>query len=97
MTRKVYIVSDGGKDYSAAEEFGELVFCSDGQFKRTDVASMNRQLSETLLDAHEDDLLMVAGLAQVVAVAAAILSAQFGRVNFLIYDGSRYVQRDLVF
>lgn len=94
--RKVFIVNDGAKDYSAAETFGEIVFCTDAQFKRTDIASMNRQLSETLLDAREDDLLMVAGLPQLMSVASAILAAQFGRVNFLIYDGSRYVERELV-
>lgn len=96
MSRKVFIVSDGGKDYTAAEQFGQIVFCTDAQFKRTDIASMSRQLTETLIDAKPDDLLMVAGLPQLLMVASAIITEQCGRVNFLIYDGSQYVQRDLV-
>lgn len=96
MSRKVFIVSDGGKDYSQAEQFGQIVFCTDGQFKRTDLASMYRQLTETLIDARPNDLLMVAGLPQLLAVASAIITEQCGRVNFLIYDGKEYVQRDLV-
>lgn len=97
MTRKVFVVNDGGKDYSAAEKFGELIFCTDSQFNRKDVASMHRQLMETMGEAEAQDLIMVAGLPALLMVAAGIMAATYGELHLLIFDGTDYVQRDLIF
>lgn len=59
---KVYILTDGGHDYSGAKEFGDLVFCLPDVIKKSDVAQMYRELSVALDDYQIDDYLLVSGL-----------------------------------
>lgn len=97
VKRKVFIINDGGHDYSGAEGFGELIICSQGVVKKDDVHLMYRLLSDALIDAGPDDLLMVSGLASMGMVASAIMADQFGRVNLLLYSNNEYVEKTLVF
>lgn len=96
MTRKVYIVSDGGHDYTAAEKFGEIVFCTDRLIKRGDIAQMYREISDALIDARADDYILVSSLTSMCMIAAAIMADQFGQVHFLIFENGKYEAHDLI-
>jgi hypothetical protein len=96
MTRKVYVLSDGGHDYTDAERFGELVFLNIPRHARWDVARLYEELQEGLKDATSDDLFIVSHLASHCCVATALLVEWFGKVNFLIYRKDKYEEHRLV-
>lgn len=95
---KVFIVSDGGHDYSDAERFGELVYCTEGVIRKDDIAQMYRELSHTFTinNMQPGDYLLISSLASLCSVAAAIIGAQFGEIHFLLYKDGQYVSRDLI-
>lgn len=96
MSRKVFIVSNGGHNYTAAEEFGELVFCTDRLIHRTDVAQMYRELSEALRDATADDYILVSSLTSMCMIAAAIMADRWGEIHMLLHEGGKYIERDVI-
>lgn len=96
MTRKVYILSNGGHDYTDAARFGELVFLNIPSHLKWDIAALYDELSEKLEDAKVDDLLVVSHLTSHCCVATALLIEWFGRVNFLIYRKDKYEEKKLV-
>jgi hypothetical protein len=94
--RKVYVLSKGGHDYSDAERFGKLVFLNIPSYAKWDIDRLYRELQEGMKDATSDDLLIVSHLASHCAVATAILTEWFGRVNFLIFRKDRYEEHKLI-
>ncbi len=96
MTRKVFIVSNGGHDYADATSFGELIFCTDGVIKKHDIAQMYRELSQSLDCAEPDDYLMISSLTSLCVVAASILANRFGELHLLVYHDGAYVVKDLI-
>lgn len=94
--KKVYVLSDGGHDYSAAEKFGQIVICSEGALHKDDISQMYRLLGDAMYDAREDDYILVSSLTSLCMVGAAIMANSFGKLNLLIYRDGRYVERSLV-
>lgn len=94
--RKVFIVNDGGHDYSGAEKYGQIVFCTESVIRKDDISQMYRELAIALEDAKPDDYFLISSLTSLCAVGAAILSNWFGEVHFLLYKDGQYVVRDLI-
>jgi hypothetical protein len=94
--RRVYVLNDGGHDYSDAERFGSIVFCTRGSLARWDISQMFRELKIAMLDASPDDFILVSSLASLVGVASAVMASRFGEVHYLIFKDGQYVQRDLM-
>jgi len=97
MTKKVYVLNDGGLDYSDAEQFGNIVICSTGALGRWDTSHMLRIIEDELADAQEDDFLVVNGLTAFVAVATGYMASRYGRVNFLMWKDGKYIERTTLF
>lgn len=93
---KVFIVSDGGHDYSDAARFGELVFCTENVIRKDDIAQMYREIRQALEIASPGDFLLISSLTSLCSVAASILAFQFGEIHFLLYKDGQYVRRDLI-
>jgi hypothetical protein len=96
MSRKVFIVNNGGHDYSDAERFGEITFCTDSVIRKDDIAQMYRELHVALDTARADDYLLVSSLTSLCMVAAAILADKFGELHLLLFKDGHYVDRDLI-
>lgn len=96
MSKRVYIVSDGGHNYEDAKRFGELIFCTERVIKRSDIAQMYRELGEALLTAQAEDYILVSSLTSMCMVAAAIMADRFGELHLLIYEDGRYTAHDLI-
>lgn len=96
MTRKVFIVSDGGHDYSDAKRFGELVFCTDEVIRKDDVAQMYRVLIQVLRDSGPEDFILVSSLTSLCMVASGIMADRWRELHLLIFKDGQYVQRDLI-
>lgn len=94
---KVYILTDGGHDYSGVKEFGIPVICIDSVIKKTDIAQMYRELSVALEDFSQDDYLLLSGLTSLCAVATAIIVEKLGEIRFLVYDYDKYLPKQLYF
>lgn len=94
--RRVYILGDGGHDYSDATRFGELHFIHLPAESKWDLSAIYDILREELLDSDELDLLLVSNLASHLAVATAIMVEWYGRVNLLLYRNDRYEEKCLV-
>lgn len=94
--RKVFVLNDGGHNYTDAERFGEIVICTTGTVAKDNISMMYRQLSDTLIDAHAEDLIMVSGLTSLCMVAAAMMADQFGEVHMLVHKDGKYEERDLM-
>ncbi len=97
MTRKVFVVSDGGHDYSDAERFGKIVFCTDLPIRRDDVHQMYRELGSCLAEADRKDYLLVSSLTSMCMVAAGFLADAFGELHLLIYHDGKYISKDLYY
>lgn len=93
---KVYVVNKGGHDYSPAERFGTLVYCTHGQLSKFDTGQMYREVNEAMKDSEPDDYILLTSLTTLCSVAAAIFAAKHKRVNFLIFKEDNYVERKLV-
>lgn len=95
-SRRVYVVNNGGHDYSGAAGFGELIYCTEGALRKDDTAQMYRELSAYLDDAESNDLLLLTSLTTLCCVASAIMAARFGEVHFLLFKEGQYVERTVV-
>lgn len=94
---KVFVVNQGGHDYSAASRFGTLVYCTKGELSKYDTGMMFRELVGAMQDSEDDDYILLTSLTTLCSVAAALFAYKHGRVNFLIYRDNDYVERKLVF
>lgn len=93
---KVFVVTNGGHDYSDAERFGEVIFCTENIIRKDDVSQMYRELSQALFDASAKDYILVSSLTSLCMVATAIMADRFGEVHMLLYKDGQYVARDLI-
>jgi hypothetical protein len=96
MSHKVYVVNRGGHDYSPAEKYGELHFLSEGAKNILAVDTMYRDFSLTLRTSQPDDYILVTGPTIMCCVAISCFAFLHGRINMLIYKGSKYVARSIV-
>lgn len=85
---RVFIPHKAHHDYSAAKQFGELVFIVEGSINRFDVSRIAFLCSEVLKDAEAGDYLMISSLSVINSVAAAMFGARFGRLNLLLHDSN---------
>ncbi len=93
---KVYIPNKGGHDYSDAERFGPLVFLTEGKIKRYSVNTLYREIADGMSDAIPEDFILVSSLNILNSICSAIMSRQFGRVNFLLFCNGEYIERNLM-
>ena len=97
MTARVYIVNRGPHNYQDAEQFGELVFCSEGTLDKLDTNNMYRELADAMKDSIPEDWILVTSLATLCSVACAIFAAKHSCLNLLIFHDGRYLPRTLMF
>lgn len=95
--KRVYVPNKGPHNYSAAEQFGILIFCTEGQINRKDLNGMLESVKVALEDAIEDDYILLTGLTSLCIVACSLFAARFGRINLLMYEGGEYLEQTLVF
>jgi len=93
---KVYILTDGGHDYSDALRFGEIQFCLSTPPRRNDLSQMFRELKVALADAQPNDMILINGLSSLCCVATAILADRYGEVHYLLFVDGKYKKQDLI-
>ena len=96
MEKKVYILSDGGHDYSDATRFGTLTFINIPAGTKWDIASVYDELCEAMQGAQSQDYIVISHLTSICCVATALMVEWFGRVNFLIFRHDKYEEKVLI-
>jgi len=92
---KVYVVNKSTHDFSPAEEFGEVIFLSEGPMKRDGVTNMIRTFKEVMDKSTPEDYILLTSLTTMCVVAGAMFAHRHGRLNLLLYDPNtkRYMER----
>lgn len=91
----VYVPNKGPHNYTGAERFGELVFCTEGSLDKLDTAQMYRELCDAMHDSEPEDFILLGSLTSLCCVACSIFAAKHWRVNLLIHRIDGYVERSL--
>ena len=93
--RKVYVVSKGLHNWSAAQPYGELVFLSTAPIGRTGISNMVRMFAPKLKRSEPEDYIVVTGLTVMCCVACVLFALRHKRLNLLLFDAAtdRYVKR----
>lgn len=100
MPRKVYIVNKSVHDFSAATEYGELVYLSEGSINRFDTSRIYRMFYPILKNSNKEDYILITGLTVMNLVAAFIFAMKHKRLNLLLFKSYRgqkeYLERVLI-
>jgi len=92
----VYIVNNGGHDYSDANRFGRIQFLSAGPVSKFAVSKMYREFAMKLRESTDTDYILLTGLTTMACIACSCFAFLHGRINLLIFKNGKYVERKLV-
>jgi len=93
-SRKVYIVNKSSHDFKPAENYGEVVFLSDGSMNRYATNSMVRQFEDAMEGSSEDDYIVPCSLNVMNSIACAIFAHKHGKLNLLLFKDGLYIERN---
>lgn len=96
--KKVYVVAKGLHNWTAAEQYGELVFLSTAPFSRTAVSNITRLFVPKLANSQSDDYIVITGMSVMCSIACALFALKHKRLNLLLFDAvtEKYVKRTLM-
>jgi len=94
---KVFIVNKSSHDFSAALQYGNLVFLSEGPVNRYATNNMCRMFGDRLKDSSPDDYIVPCSLNVMNSIACAIFSHMHGRLNLLLFKDGEYIERNHIF
>jgi len=97
QNQRVYIVNRGAHDYSDAEHYGELIYCTEGMLGKYNTSQMAREFEDAFKDSSSEDYILLTSLTTLCSIATAMFAHQHGRLNLLIFKDDRYVVRRVVF
>lgn len=97
MSRTVYILGDGGHDYSDAKRFGDIHMIDIPPSVKYNTAQIYDILREELDGAKEDDLIVISHLASVIGIATGFMVEWYGRVNYLFFSQGKYEERTVIY
>lgn len=91
---RVFVVNRGGHDYRAAERFGTLVYCTDGELPRYNTSQMFRQIKHALEDSTPEDYILLTSLTTLNVVACSYFAHRHGRLNLLLFHAKHGRSKD---
>ena len=94
---RVFIVNKSAHDFTAAEEYGEIIFLSEGSMNRYATNSMMRQFAEIMESSQGTDYIVPCSLNVMNSIACAIFAWMHGRLNLLLFKNGEYIERNHVF
>lgn len=94
---KVYIVNKSNHDFSAAMDYGELVFLSEGPVNRYSTNNMLRTFTEKMKDSSGKDYIVPCSLNIMNSIACALFTHKHGKLNLLLFKEGFYIERNHVF
>lgn len=92
---KVFVVNKAPYDFTDAEAYGEVIFCTQGLVDKYDTGLMYREIAEAMQDSQEGDYILLTSLHALCGVACAIFAAKHQCLNLLLHRGNTYITRHL--
>lgn len=92
----VYIVNKSSHDFSAAKQFGNIVFLSEGPMNRYATNNIHRVFNVVMRDSNKGDYIVPCSLNVMNSIASAIFARKHGRVNLLLFKEGRYIERNII-
>lgn len=86
---KVYVVSNGGHDFSKALTFGQVTFLSQGTINKFRITEMARDFSRIMADSQPEDYLIPNGPTAMSVIACSIFAYKHGKLNLLLWMKGR--------
>lgn len=93
---KVYIVNKSNHDFSAARNYGEIVFLSEGPMNRYSTNNMMRAFAEKMSGSTKNDYIVPCSLNVMNSIACAIFAHKHGVLNLLLFKEGHYIERNHV-
>jgi len=94
--KTVFVVNKSSHDFSAAKQFGKIVFLSNGPMNRYGTNNMVRTFEESLKDSSPEDYIVPCSLNVMNSIACAIFAHKHGRLNLLLFKEGNYIERNHV-
>ena len=82
---KVYVVNNGGHDFSKADIFGPITFLSQGTVNKFKVTEMAREFSRLMADSSPEDYIIPNGPTNMSIIACALFALKHGHLNLLLW------------
>jgi len=96
MTTNVFVVNKSSHDFSAAKQFGDIVFLSEGPMNRYATNNMHRVFDVIMSSSNKEDYIVPCSLNVMNSIASAIFARKHGRVNLLLFKEGRYIERNII-
>lgn len=93
--KKVFIINKGGHDFSAASDFGELIYITEGSIPALQTNNMYRSAAEAMATSQPTDHLLITGPTNMCIIAASVFARMHGKLNLLLYRDGKYVERKI--
>jgi len=94
--RKVYVVNKSNHDFSNAEMYGKLIYCSEGRLNRYSTNDMARKFSDAMRNSGPDDYILPCSLSVANLIAAVVFAIKHKTLNLLLFKPStgEYIERN---
>jgi len=100
--RNVLIVNKSCHDFTRAEEFGNLVYMTEGALDRFNTSKMFRAFKPFIDQSKPEDYILLTGMTVMNTIACSMFAHKHGRVNLLIFKerkggAGQYLEKLVVF
>lgn len=92
--KKVFVVNKSNHDFSSAEQYGKLVFLSEGPMNRYSTNNMCRSFTDKMKDSSAEDYIVPCSLNVMNSIACAIFARKHGTLNLLLFKDGSYIERN---
>lgn len=94
---KVYVPNKSFHDFSAAEQFGDLIYVTEGVISRLNINQLEAAAATAMREAAPGDYIVISSLPVLTSIMTGIMANRFGRANFLLYRHGGYIARSVEF
>ena len=94
--RNFYIVNKSNHDFSAARNYGKLIFLSEGPMNRYSTNNMLRVFTDKMSDSKKEDYIVPCSLNVMNSIACALFAHKHGKLNLLLFKEGSYIERNHV-
>jgi hypothetical protein len=91
---KVYVVNKSSHNFSNAEGFGQLIFCTEGRMNRFNTNDMIRKFQDAMRNSKKEDYVLLCSLNVMNAIACSVFAHKHGVLNLLLFKDGEYVERN---
>lgn len=98
----IFVVNKSCHSFTAAEEFGSIIYMTEGALERFNTSKMFRSFKPFIDRSQPEDYILLTGLTVMNVIACSMFSAKHGRLNLLIFKDQKggeglYLEKKVIF